>query len=114
LNFIFILPDGYRFAVLRVFQNDLMDPTQFIITMELVPGRKPFGQSVDVLKGIAADAFSDGRISAVSITGDQIYVVSSGEMQDNTVGSLLGTLANLQLGINCSPPPRDYRRILDR
>ena len=36
--------------------------------MELVPGRESFGRSVDIVKGIAAEAFSDGRISAVSIT----------------------------------------------
>lgn len=54
--------------MLRVFQNDLSDPKRFIITVELVPGRESFGQSMDTLKGIAADSFADGRISAVSIT----------------------------------------------
>jgi methylenetetrahydrofolate reductase (NADPH) len=54
--------------MLRVFQSDLLDPERFIITLELVPGRESFGQSVDTVKGIAADSFSDGRISAVSIT----------------------------------------------
>ena len=54
--------------MLRVFQKDLSDPERFVITLELVPGRESFGQSVDALKGIAADSFSDGRISAVSIT----------------------------------------------
>jgi methylenetetrahydrofolate reductase (NADPH) len=54
--------------MLRVFQNDLQDPGRFVVTMELVPGREPGGRSVDIIKGMAADAFSDGRISAVSIT----------------------------------------------
>ena len=54
--------------MLRVFQNDLLDPRRFVITMELVPGREPSGRSVDAIKGMAADAFADGRISAVSIT----------------------------------------------
>jgi methylenetetrahydrofolate reductase (NADPH) len=54
--------------MLRVLQNDLLDPRRFLITLELVPGREPFGQSVDTVKGLAADAFADGRISAVSIT----------------------------------------------
>ena len=54
--------------MLRVFQNDLSDPKRFIITLELVPGRESFGQPLDLLKGIAADSFADGRISAVSIT----------------------------------------------
>jgi len=54
--------------MLRVFQSDLHDPGRFIITLELVPGRESFGQSVETVKGIAADSFADGRISAVSIT----------------------------------------------
>lgn len=54
--------------MLRVLQSDLLQSERFIVTLELVPGRESFGQSVDTLKGIAADAFADGRISAVSIT----------------------------------------------
>ncbi|MBI9084413.1 MAG: methylenetetrahydrofolate reductase C-terminal domain-containing protein [Desulfobacterales bacterium] len=54
--------------MLRVFQNDIMDPDQFVITLELVPGRESTGRSVDTVMGIARDAFSDGRISAVSVT----------------------------------------------
>lgn len=54
--------------MLRVFQNDILDPKRFVITMELVPGREPTGRSVDSIKGMAADAFTDGRVSAVSIT----------------------------------------------
>ena len=49
--------------MLRVFQSDLMDPERFVITLELVPGRESFGQPLDTLKKIAADAFADGRIS---------------------------------------------------
>jgi methylenetetrahydrofolate reductase (NADPH) len=54
--------------MLRVFQNDILNPKRFVITMELVPGREPAGRSVDSVKGMAADAFADGRVSAVSIT----------------------------------------------
>ncbi len=59
---------GVELAMLRVFQNDLADPDKFIVTLELVPGRESMGRSVDTVVGIARDAFSDGRISAVSIT----------------------------------------------
>jgi methylenetetrahydrofolate reductase (NADPH) len=54
--------------MMRVFQNDLQDPQRFVVTMELVPGREPAGRSIDIIKAMAADAFADGRISAVSIT----------------------------------------------
>lgn len=54
--------------MLRVFQNDIIDPEQFVITLELVPGRESTGRSVDTVMGIAKDAFADNRISAVSIT----------------------------------------------
>jgi methylenetetrahydrofolate reductase (NADPH) len=54
--------------MLRVFQNDLMDPDHFVVTLELVPGREARGRVVDTVMGIARDAFSDGRVSAVSIT----------------------------------------------
>ena len=54
--------------MLRVFQNEILDPKRFVITMELVPGREPAGRSVDSIKGMATDAFADGRVSAVSIT----------------------------------------------
>jgi methylenetetrahydrofolate reductase (NADPH) len=54
--------------MLRVFRNDLFDPNQFIVTLELVPGREHGGKSVETVMRIAADAFSDGRISAVSMT----------------------------------------------
>jgi len=54
--------------MLRVFQNDLLDPDHFVITLELVPGRESQGRSVDMVTRIASDAFADGRISAVSIT----------------------------------------------
>ena len=54
--------------MLRVFSNQLMDPENFVVTIELVPGRESFGASTDTLVGIAKDAFIDGRVSAVSIT----------------------------------------------
>ena len=54
--------------MLRVFQNDILDPNQFVVTLELVPGRESTGRAVDTVMGIAKDAFADGRISAVSIT----------------------------------------------
>jgi len=54
--------------MLRIFQNDLLNTDNFIITLELVPGKESIGRSVDTVMGIAKDSFSDGRISAVSIT----------------------------------------------
>ena len=54
--------------MLRIFNDELMTPENFVITLELVPGRESFGRSTDTLVGIAKDAFSDGRVSAVSIT----------------------------------------------
>ncbi len=54
--------------MMRVFRNDLIDSNQFVVTLELVPGREHGGKSVETVMRIAADAFSDGRISAVSMT----------------------------------------------
>lgn len=54
--------------MLRVFQNEILDPDQFIVTLELVPGRESVGRGLDTVMGIARDAFADGRVSAVSIT----------------------------------------------
>ncbi len=54
--------------MLRIFKDDVLDPEKFTITLELVPGGDSTGRSVDTVMGIAADAFSDGRVSAVSIT----------------------------------------------
>jgi len=54
--------------MLRIFKNDLTNPKNFIVTLELVPGRESFGRNTDTLVGIARDAFADGRVSAVSIT----------------------------------------------
>jgi len=54
--------------MLRVFQNDLADPDRFVVTLELVPGRESSGRSVEQVRRIAAEAFDDGRVSAVSIT----------------------------------------------
>jgi len=54
--------------MLRIFSDEISDPKNFVVTLELVPGRESAGRSIDTLKGIARDAFGDGRISAVSIT----------------------------------------------
>ncbi len=54
--------------MLRIFKDDILDPEKFTITLELVPGGDSTGRSVDTVMDIAADAFSDGRVSAVSIT----------------------------------------------
>jgi len=54
--------------MLRVFQNDLYLSDEFMITLELVPGKDSVGRSVDTVMGIARDSFADGRLSAVSMT----------------------------------------------
>ncbi len=54
--------------MLRIFRNELQEQGRFIVTLELVPGRETRGRSVDTIMGIARDAFSDGRVTAVSIT----------------------------------------------
>lgn len=54
--------------MLRIFSDELLNPKNFVVTLELVPGRESFGRTTDTLIGIAKDAFADGRLSAVSIT----------------------------------------------
>ncbi len=54
--------------MLRIFSHEIMNPQNFVITLELVPGRESFGQNTKTLIEIAKNAFEDGRISAVSIT----------------------------------------------
>jgi len=54
--------------MLKVFQTEILNPENFIVTLELVPGKYSTGRSVDSVKGIARDSFSDGRIAAVSVT----------------------------------------------
>ncbi|MFH1155103.1 MAG: methylenetetrahydrofolate reductase C-terminal domain-containing protein [Pseudomonadota bacterium] len=54
--------------MLRVFNQEITQPGNFVVTLELVPGRESIGRSIDTITGIARDAFSDGRVSAVSIT----------------------------------------------
>jgi methylenetetrahydrofolate reductase (NADPH) len=44
------------------------DPNRFVTTLELVPGSESISRTVDTVMGMAKDAYSDGRISAVSIT----------------------------------------------
>ena len=39
--------------MLRVFQTDLLNTDDFIITLELVPGKESVGRSVDTVMGIA-------------------------------------------------------------
>jgi methylenetetrahydrofolate reductase (NADPH) len=43
--------------MLRVFQTDILNPEQFVVTLELVPGRESTGRSVDTVMAIARDAF---------------------------------------------------------
>ena len=54
--------------MLRVFKFNLTDPDDFVVTLELVPGREASGRAVDTVLGIARDTFNDGRVTAVSIT----------------------------------------------
>jgi methylenetetrahydrofolate reductase (NADPH) len=54
--------------LLRVFRHDILDPDKFVITLELVPGRESRGRQIDTVLRMAADAYGDGRICAVSIT----------------------------------------------
>ncbi len=54
--------------MLTVFQTEILNPRNFIVTLELVPGRYSTGKSVDAVKRIARDSFTDGRIAAVSVT----------------------------------------------
>lgn len=54
--------------MLTVFQSEILNQKNFIITLELVPGRYSTGKSVDAVKGIAKDSFTDGRVAAVSVT----------------------------------------------
>jgi methylenetetrahydrofolate reductase (NADPH) len=50
------------------FRQHIEDPERFVITLELVPGAETRGRTLDTVKGIAADALADGRVSAVTIT----------------------------------------------
>ena len=52
----------------RNFNDDISTPDNFVVTLELVPGREISGQKLDKIKGFAKDAYDDGRITAVSIT----------------------------------------------
>ena len=54
--------------MLRIFKHEILDPDNFVITVELVPGRESKGRTVDTVMGIATDAFADGRVCALSIT----------------------------------------------
>lgn len=54
--------------LIRIFRDDITDDDRFVVTLELVPGSESLGRSVDTVMAIAADAYADGRVSAVSIT----------------------------------------------
>lgn len=54
--------------MLRVFRHDILDPHKFVFTLELVPSRTSKGRQIDTVLQIGADAYDDGRVSAVSIT----------------------------------------------
>mgnify|MGYP002398177194 CR=1 FL=1 len=57
-----------RCAVSRNFNDDISTPEQFVVTLELVPGRESSGRTIDTIEGISRDAMDDGRVTAVSIT----------------------------------------------
>jgi methylenetetrahydrofolate reductase (NADPH) len=50
------------------FKTSLLDPGEFTITYELVPGQGAWGKRVDSLLAFADRARADGRIKALSIT----------------------------------------------
>ena len=52
----------------RIFNDDISADDNFVVTLELVPGRESSGRTTDSIKEISNQAFKDGRISAVSIT----------------------------------------------
>lgn len=54
--------------MIRFFRHDMEDTDRFVVTLELVPGAKSISRTVDTVMGMAKDAYTDGRISAVSIT----------------------------------------------
>ncbi|MEN6439958.1 MAG: methylenetetrahydrofolate reductase C-terminal domain-containing protein [Syntrophobacter sp.] len=54
--------------MLRVFRHDILYTNKFVVTLELVPGRESRGIKIDSVLKLAAEAYSDGRVSAVSIT----------------------------------------------
>ena len=53
---------------IRFFRDDIQDPSHFVVTLELVPGAESRGRALDTVMQIAADAYADGRVSAVSMT----------------------------------------------
>ncbi len=54
--------------MLKIFRDDIFDPEQFVVTLELVPSRESSGRTVDTIRQIAKEAFADKRVTAVSIT----------------------------------------------
>jgi len=54
--------------MLHVLRDEIADPDRFVVTLELVPGPESRGRAVETVMRMAADAYADGRVSAVSIT----------------------------------------------
>ncbi len=54
--------------MLRIFNHEILTPDNFVVTVELIPGRESTGRTTDTILGIAKDAFADGRVCAVSMT----------------------------------------------
>lgn len=52
----------------NIFRDSLLNPTEFTITYELVPGRGSSGKRLDNILHLAESAKTDGRIKAFSIT----------------------------------------------
>ncbi len=53
--------------MLRIFEDELMNPKNFVVTLELVPAGVP-GKKYGHPQGNCPGRVADGRISAVSIT----------------------------------------------
>jgi len=54
--------------MLRIFEDELLNPKNFVVTLELVPGRESRGRNTDTLKGIARDVFACGLDVIVHFT----------------------------------------------
>lgn len=46
--------------MLKIFEDERMNPKNFVVTLELVPGRESKGRNTDTLKEIARDGFFTG------------------------------------------------------
>ena len=54
--------------MLRIFNHEILTPDNFVVTVELIPGRESTGRTTDTILGIAKYAFADGRVCADSMT----------------------------------------------